>query len=181
MPANGRRDMPDIALDSSCETPVSFYWKGGQGSFCGTSAAAPLFAGMVADLDQAAGRSLGFLNPMLYSVASSDPGAFHDIVSGCSVVRNGSGVSAGYCAGSGWDFVTGLGSIDASRLAKDIVPNIAIPEFPTNALAITAGLGILLAMLVERNARPRGGGVRIEKTTLQDAMSHPSRSIGRRP
>jgi subtilase family serine protease len=155
VPKNGMRDMPDIALDSSCETPLSFYWKGGLGSFCGTSVAAPVFAGIVADIDQAAGQSLGFLNPMLYSIASSDSGAFHDVVSGCSVVRNGSNYSAGYCAGSGWDFVTGLGSVDAVRLAKDIVPSISIPEFPTSALAITVGLGILLAVAVERRTRPQ--------------------------
>jgi kumamolisin len=153
VPKNGMRDIPDIALDSSCETPVSVYWNSASRTFCGTSAAAPIFAGIIADIDQAAGQSLGFLNPMLYSIASSDPGAFHDVVSGCSVVRNGSSYSAGYCAGSGWDFVTGLGSVDASRLARDLVPSVSIPEFPAYALAITAGMGVLLAVTVERRTR----------------------------
>jgi kumamolisin len=155
VPKNGMRDIPDIALDSSCETPPAVYWNGASRSFCGTSAAAPLFAGIVADIDQAAGKSLGFLNPLLYSIASSDPGAFHDVASGCSVVRNGTGYSTGYCAGSGWDFVTGLGSVDAARLAKDLVPSISIPEFPPSAVAITVGLGILLAVAVERRIRPQ--------------------------
>jgi subtilase family serine protease len=155
VPKNGMRDIPDIAFDSSCDTPVSFYWNGGPGWFCGTSAAAPLFAGIVADIDQAAGRSLGFLNPKLYSIASSDPGAFHDIVSGCSILRNGSNYTTGYCASSGWDFVTGLGSVDASRLARDLVPSIPVPEFPASVVALTVGLGTLLAVAVERRTRPQ--------------------------
>ena len=87
---NGMRDILDIAFDSSCETPLSFYWNGALGLFCGTSAAAPTFAGIIADIDQAAGHGLGFLNPSLYSIASSDPGAFHDVTSGCSFVGTGS-------------------------------------------------------------------------------------------
>lgn len=138
VPKNGMRDMPDIAFDSSCETPLSFYWKGGLRWFCGTSAAAPTFAGIVADIDQAAGHGMGFLNPMLYSIASSDPEAFHDIVSGCSIVRNGSSYSTGYCARSGWDFVTGLGSVDASRLAKDLVPNISLTSNSTTSTTRTS-------------------------------------------
>jgi subtilase family serine protease len=46
----------------------------------GTSLASPLLAGVVADADQAAGGSIGFLNPTLYAVAVSHPSAFNDIV-----------------------------------------------------------------------------------------------------
>lgn len=137
VPKNGMRDIPDLALDSSCETPLATYWNGGISWFCGTSAAAPTFAGILADIDQAAGHSLGFLNPSLYSIASSDPEAFHDVTSGCSIVGTGSSTGpnppTGYCSGSGWDFVTGLGSVDASRLAKDLVPSIALTTSSTTS------------------------------------------------
>ncbi len=46
----------------------------------GTSLASPLLAGVIADTDQAAGVSEGFLNPTLYKAYSSDPGAIKDIV-----------------------------------------------------------------------------------------------------
>ena len=46
----------------------------------GTSLASPLLAGVVADADQAAGGSIGFLNPTLYAVTVSHPSAFNDIV-----------------------------------------------------------------------------------------------------
>jgi hypothetical protein len=46
----------------------------------GTSLASPLLAGVVADADQAAGGSIGFLNPTLYTVAVSHAAAFNDIV-----------------------------------------------------------------------------------------------------
>jgi subtilase family serine protease len=46
----------------------------------GTSLASPLLAGVIADADQAAGGSIGFLNPTLYQVDMHHPTAFNDIV-----------------------------------------------------------------------------------------------------
>ena len=47
----------------------------------GTSLSSPLFAGVMADADQAAGGPLGFVNPLLYKLqASSTPGAFYDVL-----------------------------------------------------------------------------------------------------
>jgi subtilase family serine protease len=46
----------------------------------GTSLAAPLLAGVIADADQAAGSTLGFLNPELYRAYTASPAAFNDIV-----------------------------------------------------------------------------------------------------
>src|SRR5579875_525024 len=126
VPSNGARDNPDIALDASCSTPYVFFWGGSLGEFCGTSGATPLFSGMIADMVQAAGHRLGFLNPSLYSIASTDSSAFHDVTSGCSLVMDNSTLTDGYCAGKGWDFVTGLGSPDAARLMSDL---IAIGKF----------------------------------------------------
>jgi subtilase family serine protease len=127
VPQNGYRNIPDLALDA---ISYAYYWAGSDGSFSGTSAAAPTFAGIVADIVQAAGSRLGFLNPTLYSLASSDASVFHDVTSGCSLVMIGSNVQNGYCASVGWDFVTGWGSIDAARLATHLAPSAPIPEFP---------------------------------------------------
>ena len=128
VPENGVRNIPDVALDASCETPYAYYWNGGvQSWLCGTSGGAPTFAGIVADIEQAAGRRLGFLNPTLYSLASSDPTVFHEITSGCSLVQVEPGaIVPGYCARPGWNFVTGLGSIDAARLSLHLASSAHI-------------------------------------------------------
>jgi kumamolisin len=60
---------------------------------------APLWAGLIALLNQALGRPVGFIHPMLYGAVT--PSGFHDITSG----SNGA-----YSARSGWDPCTGLGS-----------------------------------------------------------------------
>lgn len=147
VPQNGFRDIPDIALDASCQTPYAFYWNDSLRSFCGTSGGAPTFAGIVADIEQAAGGRLGFLNPTLYALGTSDPSVYHEITSGCSLVEVGSTTANGYCAHPGWNFVTGWGSIDAAKLATHLAPSahITVPEF-------TVGMPIffftMLAMVV---------------------------------
>ena len=65
----------------------------------GTSAVAPLWAGLIALCNQALGRSTGFLQPTIYGLAARS--GFHDITSG----NNGA-----YTARSGWDACTGWGS-----------------------------------------------------------------------
>lgn len=145
VPQNQARNIPDIALDASCQTPYANYWNKSQGRFCGTSAAAPTFAGIMADIDQAAGGRVGFLNPLLYSIASTDPSVYHDVTSGCSLVQVESTTQTGYCAHPGWDFVTGWGSIDASKLAKHLAPKANIvpgpqtpnPQLSTSTIRLT--------------------------------------------
>lgn len=155
VPKNGFRNIPDLALNAACETAYSFYWKGSLQSFCGTSGGAPVFAGIIADIVQAAGDRLGFLNPVLYSIASSDPSVFHDVTSGCSLVKVGSTIRNGYCASQGWDFVTGWGSPDAVKLAQHLAPNATIvPEFPdSNSAALVAILAVVAVVALTR--RPR--------------------------
>ena len=76
--------------------------------FGGTSAVAPLWAGIVAGLNAGRGKPLGFVHASLYADAS----AFRDITSG----DNKSG-NIGFTAGAGWDPCTGLGS-PAAALRK---------------------------------------------------------------
>src|SRR5208282_5121012 len=105
---------------ASCSTPYATYWRGMSNWFCGTSGAAPTFAGIIADIVQAAGGRVGLLNPTLYSLAASDPSVYHEITSGCSLVQVGASTKTGYCAHVGWNFVTGWGSIDATKLASHL-------------------------------------------------------------
>ena len=128
VPQNGYRNIPDIALDASCQTPYAIDWNNDKWTyFCGTSGATPTFAGILADIQEAAGGRLGFLNPTLYSLAVSDPSVYHDITSGCSVLQpnptNPNSKRNGYCAQPGWDFVTGWGSVDAVKLATHLAPS----------------------------------------------------------
>ena len=71
----------------------------------GTSATAPLWATLVARLNQALGNPIGFLNPSLYE--TQDRGVLRDITVG----NIGS-----YSATPGWDACTGFGSPNGVRL-----------------------------------------------------------------
>lgn len=101
----------------------------------GTSASTPGLAGIAALLDQSTGSAQGNLNPRLYSLAAdAAAAAFHDVtvsssgVSGCTLAvpsmcnnttPGPSGLSGGlvgYEVGTGYDEVTGLGSVDAANL-----------------------------------------------------------------
>jgi kumamolisin len=72
----------------------------------GTSAVAPLWAGLIALMNQKLGHPVGYLNPLLYGSLAGH-GLFNDIVSG----NNGS-----YSAKPGWDACTGWGSPIGSKL-----------------------------------------------------------------
>jgi subtilase family serine protease len=83
------RVVPDLSMDADAQTgmligltqtfPDGVYYD--QFKEGGTSLATPLFAGVIADTDQAAGSPEGFLNPTLYNAYTKDPTAFKDIVS----------------------------------------------------------------------------------------------------
>jgi uncharacterized protein (TIGR03437 family) len=130
VPTDGVRHVPDISFSSSPEhDPYYFYSQGSSGGVGGTSVAAPSMAGVVALLNQyltstgaqpAAG--LGNINPMLYRLAQSNTGIFHDVATGNNSVPcvTGSpdctGGMMGFSAGAGYDQATGLGSVDVANL-----------------------------------------------------------------
>lgn len=86
----------------------------------GTSAASPQWAAIVALANQAAGESLGFINPAIYALGQSGAYAtdFHDITAGNNVMP---GTSVGFDAGTGWDDATGWGTPDVTKLVPDLV------------------------------------------------------------
>ncbi len=123
----GRRGVPDVAAVADPFTGVRVYVQGQwQTEIGGTSISAPIWAGLVALADQYAGRSLGFINPALYAIATSDRylADFRDIRSGNNgAVVNGTPVP-GYFAAAGWDALTGLGVPDATTLVPDLIAQL---------------------------------------------------------
>lgn len=101
------RGVPDVAGDAAPESGYNILVDGQQMVVGGTSAVAPLWAGLIALINQQKGSAVGFVNPALYGAASD----FHDITQG----NNGA-----YSAGPGWDACTGLGSPDGTEIAQAI-------------------------------------------------------------
>jgi kumamolisin len=91
------RGVPDVAGDADPTTGYTIRVDGETAPIGGTSAVAPLWAGLIALANQQNGRNAGFANPTLYA----NPTALRDITSG----NNGA-----FTARSGWDACTGLGS-----------------------------------------------------------------------
>lgn len=108
-PNTGRvgRGVPDIAGNADPSTGYKVRVDGIDTVFGGTSAVAPLWAGLCALMNESLGRSVGFLNPLLYSSVLQTPGALRDIVQGNN---DTTGRVGNYPARPGWDACTGLGT-----------------------------------------------------------------------
>jgi kumamolisin len=98
------RGVPDVAGDADPATGYSVLVDGQSTVYGGTSAVAPLWAALIARINQQLGKPAGFVNALLYTHAA----ALHDVTTG----SNGA-----YSAGPGWDACTGLGSPDGTRIA----------------------------------------------------------------
>jgi subtilase family serine protease len=117
--ARTARGVPDVAANADSSTAMAEEYSDGEfRPASGTSAAAPLWAGVIALADQEAGVHLGFVNPAIYAIAKGPDyhRAFHDVITGDNSVLWPTGVFVGYSAGPGWDPVTGWGSPDAQYL-----------------------------------------------------------------
>ncbi len=114
-----RRGLPDVAGNADPATGLAMYEDGSWSTAGGTSAAAPMWAAVVAIADQMAGHPLGFINPALYKLGTSARYLqdFHDITSG----NNNSGEVVGFDAIPGWDPITGLGTPNAVNLVPDLI------------------------------------------------------------
>jgi kumamolisin len=98
------RGVPDVCGDADPETGYQVRIDGTDTVIGGTSAVAPLWAGLIARINAANGRPVGFINPMLYGA----PTALRDITQG----NNGD-----FAASPGWDACTGLGSPNGVQVA----------------------------------------------------------------
>jgi len=114
-----RRGVPDVAAEADPFTGLAIYQDNFWTMGGGTSASAPIWAALMAIGDQIAGRPLGFINPALYKISTSDTYSrdFRSITSG----NNSTGSVKGYSAGPGWNPVTGLGTPNAENLLPDLI------------------------------------------------------------
>ncbi len=109
---NKMRGVPDVSMDANPNTGVMVVAHGEQYMIGGTSIATPMWAGIIAIMDQYNHKSLGLVNPLLYQISNTKyyNRDFTQITSG----NNG-----GYSAHSGWNPVTGLGTPLVSNLVND--------------------------------------------------------------
>ena len=147
VPADGQRDVPDVAMfagDSATDDNTAYVvcsegdcasgapnMTTSGGAAGGTSAATPVFAGIVALLNNylmannaISTPGLGNINPTLYQIGANTSNVFHPITQGNNIVPCVSGTtdcttgSYGYSAGPEYNQVTGLGSVDAYNLVN---------------------------------------------------------------
>lgn len=114
--AAGFRGDPDIAMDADLTTGANIYVDGTPETIGGTSVASPLAMGAVARIDTALGNKLGVAVLRFYGLynaanpATGDlnaPPGFHDVIAGTNGL---------YSATPGWDYTTGIGSLDVAPL-----------------------------------------------------------------
>jgi kumamolisin len=106
------RGVPDIAMSATNYFTRVDRQEGPSG---GTSAVAPLMAALVALLNQAKQKNVGFLNPFLYSSVAK--GVVRDVTSGTNAITN---TVKGYDAGPGWNACSGLGTPDGTAILNNL-------------------------------------------------------------
>jgi subtilase family serine protease len=124
--------------------------------FGGTSAVAPLYAGLTALVQQSVGHRIAPLHQRLYQ----SPQAFHDIVTG----DNGA-----YHAGPGWDACTGLGSPIGTAILE---ANAALPAAATKKAAARKTTTSRNRTTSRKTTKPQPGGA-TTKTTTRKASTRP--------
>ncbi|NYF79282.1 protease pro-enzyme activation domain-containing protein [Granulicella arctica] len=166
VPSDSHRDVPDMSFPAAGHNGYFACYAYGGGDcanshfqvFAGTSASAPSMAGVTALLNQKIGTSQGNLNPLLYHLAALASSPFHDAtpatsgVAGCSLatpsmcnnstpgVTSLTGGLAGYALTTGYDQVTGLGSLDVANFLGGAasVTGISLTS-ASSSLTLTAG------------------------------------------
>jgi kumamolisin len=106
------RGVPDVAGNADPATGYMVFIGGQQGVVGGTSAVAPLWAGLIALLNERMGKRVGWLHPKLYTKLAPAK-ALRDITVG----NNGD-----YYASTGWDPCTGLGTPNGGAILKILRP-----------------------------------------------------------
>ena len=124
-----QRGVPDVAMSAACSGLVDTYQSfPGQPSGwyydCGTSEATPLFAGIVALADQAAGHALGLINPALYTLSAEQAPGLVDVTKGNNSVSfiqdNSLYTVKGFNAGPGYDLASGVGTVNAALFVPEL-------------------------------------------------------------
>jgi subtilase family serine protease len=203
VPADGKRDVPDISVSASnfhdpylvCSedgdaTPcASGFRDSAGGSFFavgGTSAAAPTLSAILALVNQYIGNTgMAPVNPTLYSLAASNPSVFHDVTGGDNKVPCTSGsancpsgtTSIGFTTGTGYDQVTGLGSVDAYVMAQALSPfslsaaalspaTVAAGTSTSTTITLTPNNGFTGTVTFTCSGLPAGAGCSFNPTSV---------------
>jgi hypothetical protein len=168
------------AVGASCtlDTQGSFYFLG----FCGTSASAPSMAGVTALLDEEMQYAQGNINPEIYAMAENQPSSFHDTtpsssgVATCdintpSMCNNSTpgptgltGGQAGYAVTTGYDMVTGFGSLDISNFITNFATSLPQPAITVTPSKTTMSPGDTLTITVKAEG---GSGNPVPTGTIQ--------------
>jgi kumamolisin len=98
------RGIPDVASNGDPLTGFRIFGHGRWGVGAGTSAAAPVWAALIARINQLRGRPVGFITPFLYD-------RYHHLVDGGAIRPIG---------GNGWNRHTGLGAPNGKKLAASL-------------------------------------------------------------
>lgn len=110
------RGLPDIAGNADENTGYQVRVDGLDTVIGGTSAVAPLAAGLIALINENLGTPVGYLNPLLYGTLGKR-GAFHDITQGNNDMTR---IVGGYKAAIGWDPCSGFGSPDGGAILASL-------------------------------------------------------------
>jgi kumamolisin len=111
------RGVPDVTGDGDPDSGYKILVDGTSAQFGGTSAVAPLWAALIARINQKLNGRVGFIHPQIYSLPANS-GAFHDITAGNNRVTFKKFHNVGYDAKAGWDACSGLGSPNGAVLAS---------------------------------------------------------------
>jgi kumamolisin len=120
------RGIPDIAGNADSSTGYRFFY-GPNNTFVqvgGTSATAPMIAGMIAILNQLSGKRMGFCHQLFYS----NPHCFNDITTGNIGFYAANTALPAYRASAGWDACTGLGTIKGNAIYQLIRTDEVYPK-----------------------------------------------------
>ncbi len=181
--SNGHRQVPDVSLHASpdqhgypvyCTTAACGHV--GWMTLGGTSASAPLLAGIVADMNSYSlahgGARLGFADPFLYDSFAADPAAFRDVTVG----SNNPNDAGPYPATPGYDQASGIGAPLAGALAADLAayapaqPTFAatrISALPARAQTLRYGRSTTLHGVLS----DAHGGIAGERVLVQGASA----------
>jgi len=194
VPNDGKRDVPDLALNTSPDhdgylfcsedgannTIVQTCTSGFRDASSnlavvgGTSAAAPTFAAVLALVEESLSLTgLGNINPRLYQLAAGTPSPFHDITTGNNIVPctnpstdcpTTAPFQYGFSAGVGYDQVTGLGSVDANALSQAWIPPFQLTATPS-AASVVAGQSVSTTIAVTPTNSSPGMTVNFSNTS----------------
>jgi kumamolisin len=111
------RGVPDLAGAADRHTGYRIFLNGTETTIGGTSAVAPLMAGLMALINEATtknfGKTVGLINPLIYQAAAQN--VFRNITDGNNDLFGSLGL---YNAAAGWDPCTGLGVADGAALLQ---------------------------------------------------------------